>query len=177
MTDETERILHFTLGPVQGFVAQARRTRDLWSGSFLLSYLVGEAMRCVIEARGEIILPKVGNGREITDPLFKALLNQGVWSDHEHKPIQGSLPNRFKARISANFDPGKCVEAVRVRWKAIAQVVWDEFLHPLWENVVSRELDSEQRQRMEVERQAKLAQLEKGKACFQLRTETGFLFV
>ena len=29
----------------------------------------------------------------------------------------------------------------------------------LWENVVSRELDSEQRQRMEVERQAKLAQL------------------
>ncbi|MDQ3773077.1 MAG: hypothetical protein M3461_01130 [Pseudomonadota bacterium] len=33
------RILHFTLGPVQGFVAQARRTRDLWGGSFLLSWL------------------------------------------------------------------------------------------------------------------------------------------
>lgn len=131
MTDETERILHFTLGPVQGFVAQVRRTRDLWSGSFLLSYLAGEAMRCVIEARGEILLPKVGNGQEISDPLLKALVTRGILTDQEHKPIQGSLPNRFKARISADFDPGKCVEAVCARWQAIAQVVWDEFLHPL----------------------------------------------
>ncbi len=37
-------ILQFTLGPVQGFVAQARRTRDFWAGSFLLSYLTGKAM-------------------------------------------------------------------------------------------------------------------------------------
>ncbi|MEZ5479145.1 MAG: type III-B CRISPR-associated protein Cas10/Cmr2 [Thiolinea sp.] len=28
---------HFTLGPVQSFVAQARRTRDFWAGSFILS--------------------------------------------------------------------------------------------------------------------------------------------
>ncbi|MBA5248658.1 MAG: hypothetical protein FE834_03865, partial [Gammaproteobacteria bacterium] len=28
--------LHFSLGPVQGFIGQARRTRDLWAGSFLL---------------------------------------------------------------------------------------------------------------------------------------------
>lgn len=34
MTDQTT--FHFTLGPVQGFVAQARRTRDFWAGSFLL---------------------------------------------------------------------------------------------------------------------------------------------
>lgn len=38
------RILHFTLGPVQGFIADARRTRDLWAGSFLLSWLTGQAM-------------------------------------------------------------------------------------------------------------------------------------
>jgi CRISPR-associated protein Cmr2 len=36
--------LHFSLGPVQGFVAQARRTRDFWAGSFILSYLAGQAM-------------------------------------------------------------------------------------------------------------------------------------
>lgn len=35
--------LHFHLRPVQGFFAEARRTRDIWAGSFLLSRLVGEA--------------------------------------------------------------------------------------------------------------------------------------
>lgn len=25
--------LHFSIGPVQGFVAQSRRTRDLWGSS------------------------------------------------------------------------------------------------------------------------------------------------
>jgi len=43
--------VHFALGPVQGFVAQARRTRDLWSGSFILSYLSGCAMNAVREER------------------------------------------------------------------------------------------------------------------------------
>jgi len=36
--------LSFTLGPVQAFVAQARRTRDLWAGSWLLSYLAESAL-------------------------------------------------------------------------------------------------------------------------------------
>lgn len=36
--------LQFTFSPVQSFVAQARKTRDLWSGSYLLSYLAGAPM-------------------------------------------------------------------------------------------------------------------------------------
>ena len=43
-----EHVLHFTLGPVQSFVAEARRLRDFWAGSFLLSWLSGQAMRAVI---------------------------------------------------------------------------------------------------------------------------------
>ena len=39
MTDNHQKYFHFTLGPVQSFVAQARRTRDFWAGSFLLSWL------------------------------------------------------------------------------------------------------------------------------------------
>ena len=31
--------LLFTIGPVQDFIATARKTQDLWSGSYLLSYL------------------------------------------------------------------------------------------------------------------------------------------
>jgi len=33
--------LLFTIGPVQDFIATARKTQDLWAGSYLLSYLFG----------------------------------------------------------------------------------------------------------------------------------------
>ena len=36
--------LLFTIGPVQDFIAAARTTRDLWSGSYLLSYLIGTCL-------------------------------------------------------------------------------------------------------------------------------------
>src|ERR1700728_909561 len=64
----TDRLLHFTLGSVQSFVAQARRTRDLWAGSFLLSWLAGRAMRVIVENGGSILVPDVKQ-----DPLFVAV--------------------------------------------------------------------------------------------------------
>ena len=48
---------HFTMGPVQEFVAQARRTRDFWAGSFLLSWLSAVAMREVRHQGGTIVFP------------------------------------------------------------------------------------------------------------------------
>ena len=51
------KYFHFTLGPVQGFVAQARRTRDFWAGSFLLSWLSGVAMAAVRQQKGKIEFP------------------------------------------------------------------------------------------------------------------------
>lgn len=66
--NEKCKTFHFTFGPVQGFVAHARRTRDLWGGSSLLSYLAGHAMVTVAENDGGILIPAVGN-----DPLFMAL--------------------------------------------------------------------------------------------------------
>ena len=36
--------IDISIGPVQGFVAQSRRTRDLWGSSYLLSVFSGYAM-------------------------------------------------------------------------------------------------------------------------------------
>ncbi|MFA0748504.1 type III-B CRISPR-associated protein Cas10/Cmr2, partial [Fervidibacter sp.] len=44
--------LLFTIGPVQGFIAAARKTRDLWMGSFLLSYLTWHAIKVIAERLG-----------------------------------------------------------------------------------------------------------------------------
>jgi CRISPR-associated protein Cmr2 len=83
---------HFTLGPVQSFVAQARRTRDFWAGSFILSWLSAVAMREVQKQDGDgsIVFPKPD----------KAFL--GALEKDGKGPRQGSVPNRFKATWSGN---------------------------------------------------------------------------
>ena len=40
MDFEKPSLIKFQIGPVQDFIAQARSTRDLWSGSYLLSFLM-----------------------------------------------------------------------------------------------------------------------------------------
>ncbi len=82
------KYLVFTLGPVQGFVAQSRRTRDLWAGSFLLSYLSGQAMNAVLNNGGEILKPSVGRAPKITDYLLNA-----IYTKANSGQIIGSLPN------------------------------------------------------------------------------------
>lgn len=124
------KTLHFTLGPVQGFVARARRTRDLYAGSFLLSYLAGRAMYAVIKARGKIVFPAVCDEKgQIADPLLKAI--RAVTEEErsiECRPVVGTLPNRFKAYIPDEFDPESCRRAVLDAWHRIAGVVWENFV-------------------------------------------------
>ena len=48
----------FTIGPVQSFIAQARKTRDLYAGSRLLSELVLTGMDVFVKYGGEVIFPK-----------------------------------------------------------------------------------------------------------------------
>lgn len=108
---------HFTLGPVQGFVAQARRTRDFWAGSFLLSWLSGVAMAAVRQQEGHIEFP--------VPP--EDYLNWIGGHGYATPPRQGSIPNRFKsmrAEVPAAFDGQQVVGAVREAWQALAQHVW-----------------------------------------------------
>ena len=143
----TSKILHFTFGPVQSFVAQARRTRDLWAGSYLLSYLAGCAMKAVPDARDNVIMPAVRD-----DPLFLALCspsNRPKSNDHQAAQV-GSLPSRFKATVPADFDGKKCADAVCNRWRqiadkvymtaaglevAISREIWDRQINRFWDCV------------------------------------------
>ncbi len=114
-----EQYFHFTLGPVQGFVSQARRTRDFWAGSFILSWLAAVAIQAVRHQGGTVEFPQpdedymnwlVGKGKKGTEPT------------------QGSIPNRFKglvAKVNPNtFNPHAVVESVQEAWKALAEEVW-----------------------------------------------------
>lgn len=111
-----ERYFHFNIGPVQGFFAQARKTRDFWAGSFILSWLLSVAMQEVKKQNGEINFPKA-------DKNFLTWL-EGKQQKNDSKPSQGSIPNRFKAEVSGTFDPETVEKAVRFAWEALAEVVY-----------------------------------------------------
>ncbi|MGC8691068.1 MAG: type III-B CRISPR-associated protein Cas10/Cmr2 [Caldisericum sp.] len=69
----------FQLGPVQEFIATSRKTSDLWAGSYLLSFLVKNAMEHVKNRGGKIIYP---------------------YSDSIVSPtIESNIPNRFVAEF------------------------------------------------------------------------------
>lgn len=123
------QILLYTIGPVQSFVGQARRTRDLWAGSFILSWMAGQAMFAVIkELEGSIAFPVVHNNSGISDELLKAIMGE---QDHQTPQI-GSLPNRFKAVFKENItgsDIGEKVSRyVLQKWKNLGDAVWEEFV-------------------------------------------------
>ncbi|NMB13580.1 MAG: type III-B CRISPR-associated protein Cas10/Cmr2 [Firmicutes bacterium] len=123
--------LHFSLGPVQGFVAQARRTRDFWAGSFLLSYLAGQAIDHIIRNGGEIVFPAVKDTEGKLDPLLQAIQAQRNGSSVKNGPIIGTLPNRFQARVPIEFDPDHCVKAVEKAWRRIAEQVYERYVLPV----------------------------------------------
>lgn len=54
----SKMLMKVQVGPVQEFIAQARSTRDMWAGSYLLSWLTAAAMKVFHEAEGvEFIFP------------------------------------------------------------------------------------------------------------------------
>ncbi|PRS20206.1 MULTISPECIES: type III-B CRISPR-associated protein Cas10/Cmr2 [Bacillus] len=59
MSEESQKqtLMLFSVGPVQEFIAQARRTRDLWFGSFLLSELSKAGAKKFQELGGTLIFP------------------------------------------------------------------------------------------------------------------------
>ncbi|KEP30237.1 type III-B CRISPR-associated protein Cas10/Cmr2 [Bacillus safensis] len=54
---QKQTLMLFSIGPVQEFIAQARRTRDLWFGSFLLSELSKAGAKKFQELGGTLIFP------------------------------------------------------------------------------------------------------------------------
>lgn len=105
---------HFTLGPVQGFVSQARRTRDFWAGSFLLSWLTARAMQAAEDSGGMIMMPSIDDD---------ALL-QRVRQTSGGGPNVGSLPNNFIAKVDDHFDGHQITKAVQQAWQTLADAVW-----------------------------------------------------
>ena len=116
-------MLMFTIGPVQSFIEAARKTEDLWMGSYILSYLVAQAMDKVLDkVRGsdvELIYPAIGSQSPFD-----------FWKDQDF--TTPSFPNLFLAvgngiEVSQLVDRAKAAEdSVKAEFERMAECVIDE---------------------------------------------------
>ncbi len=119
-TNGTLSFALFTIGPVQDFIKAARKTRDFWAGSYILSYLTWMAIRVVVEKYGpdHIVFPAL-----YEQPLFTLYLREKL--DDTDLPSKddlaiASFPNRFFAILPHDMEVLKeAEEAVRNKWKDI----------------------------------------------------------
>lgn len=115
--------LSFAVGPVQGFVAQARRTRDLWAGSWLLSYLTEGALAAAETAGGSAIIPYRG------DSIRGQVMNV-------RGPV-GGIPNRFELVFDSDDKARQAARAAesafRGAWRSVADAVWTEYVQAIAE--------------------------------------------
>ena len=127
-----KELLLFQLGPVQEFIAQARSTRDLWSGSYLLSWLVAHAIIAAWKAAGgnvgfdDMVMPSL---KREDNPLMFALLDQksSVEADEIAKALIPNLPNRFSMIVPAGTGKTRAEaadKAVRDELESIGASVW-----------------------------------------------------
>ncbi len=116
--------LQIASGPVQKFIAAARKTKDLWIGSYLLSMITFQAIRHIGQEFGfdHILFPNMRHQTLLKD----FLRSQEVFVEDEDFDLPkeiASLPNRFLALVPASQAQRIAQEAeraVRSYWKDLS---------------------------------------------------------
>lgn len=115
----------FHVGPVQDFIAAARRTQDLWVGSWLLSYLSRAAFETAIEKGAEPVLPK-----ELAT---------------ERDEADADVSNHFTMRLPASRAEkiAQAVEkAVRDKWQEIESKTKGKFFDKVSDDLWQRQTNN-----------------------------------
>lgn len=149
-------LVYFTIGPVQSFIATARKTQDLWAGSYLLSWLSWIAMREVISEMGAdaILFPDL-NGQPMVDDWLTITQRLALPEASAVDLALPTLPNCFLALLPqarAHDLARQAEEAVRKEMTTIAQTVRthveerlsleaDEIWNEIWQRQIETMFD------------------------------------
>ncbi len=100
-------VMLLNIGPVQSFIAAARRTRDLWYGSWLLSELSKSAAAVIMQEGGDLIFPAVerANDKLLTANSDFSVVNRIV-----------ALVDREPANIAAKVEEA-LRQSLRDHWR------------------------------------------------------------
>jgi|Deesub1362A_J573_1020465.scaffolds.fasta_scaffold02363_9 CRISPR-associated protein Cmr2 len=118
----------FTIGPVQNFISMARKTQDLWAGSYLLSYLSWTGMKVIAEDLGpdSIIFPDLYKQPFVEDWLKREKGLKHIKSPDGEMLSSPTLPNRFLAIVpeeKMNIFAEKVKKAVKDTFRSITEIV------------------------------------------------------
>lgn len=101
-------LVSIAIGPVQEFIASARRSRDLWFGSWLLSELSKAAAKQI--GKGNLIFPSVSSEADLEPNSEFNVINKLLAQIETDDPIQ------FARQIE---------DAVKDRLRAIRKQAWE----------------------------------------------------
>ena len=120
-------LINITVGPVQGFIASARKLRDLWYGSYLLSELSKSVARSLQEQKCELVFPAVDPG---TDVLQE---ESGL-----------NVANKIMALSPEGTEPGEIIKeaekAFKEHWRKTSEIALEETAN----KVIDREMFKQQ---------------------------------
>lgn len=164
--DDTPALLSMSFGPVQGFIAQARSTSDLWAGSHLLSSLVWEGLQTLAGEIGPdaLVFPQLRGLAAVDAWLFEEAKRAGhgeAWQTQLEKAHPGlfqsasdanplfsaALPNKFLAivpkdraeALARQVEAAVRAAALRFSGEAAARLFGDGEGH--WQQQIAAQLD------------------------------------
>ena len=132
MSEQVEHLLIISIGPVQDFIAAARRCQDLWFGSFLLSELARALAKGLVQQGAQLIFPgKLESDAQSVANKIVAILPSGLAPRNAVASAE-KLMNDWRDKLAAcAFD--KCGDAVQ----AVATASEPLFLRPIAEKQVA----------------------------------------
>lgn len=124
-------VMIFTVTPVQSFISKARKLRDYWTGSILLSWLAFEGIRWIIEYLGpdHVLYPSLLDQPLVLEYLKKkwAIGDQYLPQLQQVNDI-ATFPNKVLFLVPLNYakEIGKAIQDhIQKEWKALTNVVID----------------------------------------------------
>jgi CRISPR-associated protein Cmr2 len=109
-------LIQITIGPVQDFIASARKLRDLWFGSDMLSELSKTIARSLHDQGAELIFPAIDDKSDERGEL--------------EKDSQLIVANKILVQMTTEADPAILIQQAKADWQAhqsdIAQIALDK---------------------------------------------------
>lgn len=131
-------LIKLQIGPVQDFIAQARSTRDLWSGSYLLTWLMASGIKRLATDAGRdaLIYPNLAK-----QPLVDFHFDDGILDLQQPELVlTPNIPNILVALVEGNLTTVAVLakaacSAIRTSWAHIvedclAHLVEDRLINP-----------------------------------------------
>lgn len=128
---ENVGVMIFTVTPVQSFISKARKLRDYWTGSILLSWLAFEGIRWIIECLGpdHILYPSLLDQPLVLEYLTKEWKIDERYLPHLHQSNDiATFPNKVLFLVPLNYaeEIGKAIQDhIQREWEKLANIVID----------------------------------------------------